>query len=487
MKKIAFLSALALCLGFTSCDNYEEPNPPAQSNPQETVLEANGLAFSQGADAADGQVISLAQYNDEGKQIEVAKVAFNQDFPASYDLKVVMEVAKDNTFGRVAQIPAVVNGNSVTVSPDDLQGGFVSVIGKNPAQATLYGRFVAYAVKGDEQVRLGGTADFTYGPLEYKVIPFPSNVVIEEAYYLIGTACDWTMTNAIKFNHGEGSPYDNPVFTLSVDITADQAAAGWWWKIVPESTFVTGNWADGPNSQFGVEENGDNSLEGMLMAKTETFEPGAGCIVDAGQYLLTINMLDGTYEFTDFVPFLYTPGDSNGWNQTASQLLFTSDGAQYHGFVYLTGGFKFTNAPDWAHINYGDGGEEGVLSNDGGAGNLSVDAAGLYYATVNTAALTYSLTQVTTFGVIGDATPNGWDASTALTPSEDFLTWTGEIDFSGSGEFKFRANDAWDINLGGDLSDLTQDGANIATPGAGTYVVTLMFNELPYSATIVKK
>ncbi|MDE5811476.1 MAG: hypothetical protein K2H61_04105, partial [Muribaculaceae bacterium] len=185
MKKIAFLSALALCLGFTSCDNYEEPNPPAQSNPQETVLEANGLAFSQGADAADGQVISLAQYNDEGKQVEVAKVDFTQEFPASYDLKVVMEVAKDNTFGRVAQIPAVVNGNSVTVSPDDLQGGFVSVIGKNPAQATLYGRFVAYAVKGDEQVRLGGSADFTYGPLEYKVIPFPSDVVIEEAYYLI--------------------------------------------------------------------------------------------------------------------------------------------------------------------------------------------------------------------------------------------------------------------------------------------------------------
>ncbi|MDE5812072.1 MAG: SusF/SusE family outer membrane protein [Muribaculaceae bacterium] len=485
MKKIALIGALALCLGFTSCDGYEEPNAPAQSNPQDAILEANGLSFTADATTAS-ETVDLAKLNDEGQVIKLATLDLTQPFPADYELKLVAQVAKSNDFSPVQEIPCAINGNSVEISPDDMQGAFLKIHGKAPDAKDVHVRLAAYAVNGTSEGRIGDP-DFFYGPFTMHVLPFPSNVVIEEAYYLIGTACDWTMTNAIKFNHGEGSPYDNPVFTLSVDITADQAAAGWWWKIVPESTFVTGDWADGPNSQFGVEENGDNSLEGMLMAKTEDFEPGAGCIVEEGQYLLTINMLDGTYEFTEYVPFLYTPGDSNGWNQTASQLLFTSDGAQYQGFVYLTGGFKFTNAPDWNHINYGDGGEAGVLSNDGGAGNLSVDAAGLYYATANTAALTYALTQVTTFGVIGDATPNGWDASTALTPSEDFLTWTGEIDFSGTGEFKFRANDAWDINLGGDLSDLTQDGANIATPGAGTYVVTLMFNELPYSATVVKK
>ena len=184
-------------------------------------------------------------------------------------------------------------------------------------------------------------------------------------------------------------------------------------------------------------------------------------------------------------PFLYTPGDSNGWTHANGQMLYTNDGAEYVGYVHLTGSFKFTDAPDWAHGNYGAGEEEGVLypgSND----NFSVAEAGLYWAKVNTAALTYSLTLINTIGVIGDATEGGWDNSTALTPSDDFLTWTGDVVLKG-GEFKFRANNGWDVNLGGDLTDLTQGGENIASPGEGTYTVTLMLNELPYQATVVKK
>ena len=49
-------------------------------------------------------------------------------------------------------------------------------------------------------------------------------------------------------------------------------------------------------------------------------------------------------------------------------------------------------------------------------------------------------------------------------------TWTGDL---GAGEFKFRANDGWDINLGGSLDDLSQNGSNIAIAEAGNYTIVL--------------
>lgn len=482
MKKIALMGALALCLGFTSCDGYEEPNPPAQANPQEPVFVIDGLAVT---DAVGTEVMDVAKYNNEGQQIPVLNVDLT-NFPTTSDLKMVMEISATNDFARVGEVETTYADGVVTVSPDAFQGAYTSYISKGPKQKSIFVRYSAYAVSGNESVRLGGP-DKYFGPYEINVLPMPSDLVIEDAYYLIGTISDWSFETAVKFNHSDLNVYDDPVFTLAVDVTEDQAAAGWWWKVIPASTYENGDWVDAKNASYGVEENGDESTEGMLVGRTDTEDCGAGCLTEGGQLLLTINLEEGTYAFTSAVTYLYTPGQANGWSQTSSQLLYTNDYTNYEGYAVLDpSGFKFSTAPDWDHTNLGDGGEEGVLSNDGGAGNLTVPALGLYWCKVNIASLTYSVTAISTIGVIGDATPAGWDASTALTPSDDFLTWTGDIVFKG-GEFKFRANDGWDINLGGDLSNLTQDGGNIASPGEGTYTVTLSLAELPYTATVVKK
>ena len=82
---------------------------------------------------------------------------------------------------------------------------------------------------------------------------------------------------------------------------------------------------------------------------------------------------------------------------------------------------------------------------------------------------------------------NGWGESTVMTPSDDFLTWTGEVTLSAGDEFKFRANDAWDVNLGGSLTNLVQGGDNLKATEAGTFIVTLDLSVNPYSATMVKK
>ena len=89
-------------------------------------------------------------------------------------------------------------------------------------------------------------------------------------------------------------------------------------------------------------------------------------------------------------------------------------------------------------------------------------------------------------GLVGSATPNGWD-----TPDQKMDydaktgTWYITIDLA-DGEVKFRLNDGWAWNLGGDLDNLTQGGANIPVT-AGNWTITLTINaNNTGSATFVK-
>ncbi|MDE6291664.1 MAG: SusF/SusE family outer membrane protein [Muribaculaceae bacterium] len=490
MRKTALYGLTAIfAFSFAACDNYEEPNPAPQTNPQESILKTDEVEVTSCVTDAPYVLEAL----DESNQDIVLASIDAPTLPEGYRLVPVVEISS-NGFGRVAEVPATIVENEgkydVCMTPDDLQGVYYANISKGPKAKEIEARFILKSVVGDGKNQMEayvGGKDNYYGPYKFTVQPFPSTLVIEQNYYILGSINGWSVEQAVKFNHSSADPYDDPVFTLKLDIPDSEAAEGWWWKIIPESTYVTGNWVDAANGSFGVAENGDEALEGLLVARTDTEDCGAGCLKTGGQLLLTINIEEGTYAFTSAVDFLYTPGDANGWNQTNSQLLYTSNYADYFGYAVLSpNGFKFCNAPDWNHINYGLAAEEGKLSTAGDAGNLTVATAGLYWCEVNTASLTYSTNLISTIGVIGDATPGGWDASTALTPDENNLVWKGTVTFGG-GEFKFRANDGWDINLGGSLSDLSQDGSNIPSPGAGTYEVTLNLASLPYSCTLVKQ
>lgn len=481
MKKIALLSALALCLGFTSCDDNDIVGIP--ENPASAIFETSGLVMTPTEETA--ATLDLKAYNDEAKNIPLSAVSVT-DFPADYELQLVMQISKDESFTRVAEVPTTIVDGVLYVNPDDLQGAYYANISKGPKEKTIYARYAGYAVKDNTTVRLGDpTFYWPNGETNYvalSVLPFPSSLVIEDNYYLLGTINGWSVAEAVKMNHAEGvSPYDDPVFTLKVDISADDAAAGWWWKIVPESTYITGNWVDGDNTAYGVAENGDESLSGMLVGRTLTEDCGAGCIKEAGPFLLTINLEDGTYDFSLAIENLYTPGNSNGWSQPSSQMLYTSDYTNYEGYAYLNGDFKFSSQANWDGINYGNADEEGKLSNDGGAGNLTAPANSLYWCKANIASLTYSLYQVNTIGAIGDF--NGWAASVALTPSADFLIWEGDVDFGdGTGTWKLRCNDDWEVSLGGSsLDDAHQCNDNLPAPGAGVHHVTLDLSALSAS------
>ncbi len=203
----------------------------------------------------------------------------------------------------------------------------------------------------------------------------------------------------------------------------------------------------------------------------------------SGDYLLKVR--SGAVEKTRRVhfrepvgfPTVYVPGAHQGWDPAAAPTLVSSNSDEsYEGYVYFANPnteFKIATQPNWDDANYGDGGN-GTLSTDGG--NLTVAEAGYYLIQVNLADsenMTWSATK-TNWGAIGNATAAGWDADQDLTFSVTEGVWKATLPLT-VGELKFRANDAWDINLGDTGMDglLENGGDNIQITTAGNYEVIL--------------
>jgi hypothetical protein len=193
-------------------------------------------------------------------------------------------------------------------------------------------------------------------------------------------------------------------------------------------------------------------------------------------------------------PLLGVVGNHQGWDlaklTAPYQLKPSAKGnSDFVGYVYLDGGFKLLEATDdlvfsWDNVAYGSGGA-GVLDPKGGDLN---EQAGYYYIKADTQKLTYSTTK-TDWGIIGSATPQGWNASTPMTFDKATNLWTVTVVLDASGKFKFRANDAWTLNYGDDGANgvLEEGGANIAVAASGTYKVTLdLSKSRAYTYTLEK-
>lgn len=183
-------------------------------------------------------------------------------------------------------------------------------------------------------------------------------------------------------------------------------------------------------------------------------------------------------------PMLYLPGAHQDWKpDTAAPIYSVNNDGIYEGYVQLGGEFKFTSQTDWNGTNYGLGAAEGQLSTDGGAGNLTVDP-GYYYIKVDVNGLTYSIKPMN-WGLIGDATPNGWDADTPLAYDPATMTLRADVKLT-DGAIKFRANGDWTDNFGGALEALVPGGDNIAVT-AGDYTVVLDLHAPVYEAKLIAK
>lgn len=474
MKKLSIiLLAAAAMIGVTACQDEKGFVEPA-TNPQLPAMTAENLVVASEIPSA----IDLTAYNNDNDRIVLGSVTKCDNLPAGYELQFVGTIAREADFVHTADLKIFVEGTTVYTTADDLEGAYVTALGKSAKPKTVYFRATAQA-KNEDAVVIFGTPETYYIEGSSTVTPIDLGIVIEDAYGLLGTINGWSVATAVPFDHEGDNGYDNPIFTMLVTINAQQAADGWWWKVVPQSTIAAGNWVDAANASFGTAVNGSDALDGNLVPRTDTQDCGAGCIKTPGIYLMTIDMENQSYNFVPQNSFLYTPGNQNGWNHNNAQWLVGEiGGTQYKGFLNLDGEFKFTSNPDWNGTNYGFA-SDGVLSTDGSAGNINA-AAGCYFATVDTEALKYTLTPITSCGLIGDF--NGWGGQQALTTT-DGKVYTGRLTVTEGQGWKVRFNDNWDINLGGDLKNLTVGGANIVVP-AGSYEVTLDLTNAPYTITL---
>lgn len=191
----------------------------------------------------------------------------------------------------------------------------------------------------------------------------------------------------------------------------------------------------------------------------------------------------GSTPADDLKDYIYEAGVNNNWGTPEQPLYSANRDGIYRGFFYAQeadrsggkGAFKFTGAfNSWEDGNYGLGhinadGLSGTLIDDENSGNI-LATPGFYRADVNLGNMTYELTPISSIGIIGPAQPGGWDTDTDLTYNPKTLAWEGTMKLAAE-EFKFRANDSWDINWGNIISNLKQDGANLKIDEAGTYFI----------------
>ncbi|HET6528266.1 MAG TPA: SusE domain-containing protein [Balneolaceae bacterium] len=202
------------------------------------------------------------------------------------------------------------------------------------------------------------------------------------------------------------------------------------------------------------------------------------------------------YEVIIVYPEIYVPGGyqaasgyTTNWEPAVAPALTSanSDG-KYEGYVYFNDPnsfFKFTDERNWTDGDWGDNGADGIL--DPGGANIEMINAGYYKINVDLNALTYSVLN-TTWGVIGDATANGWDSDQDMTYDPAAKVWTITTDLAGGKYIKFRANDAWNVEYGDDEGNGNLDfkGSNILVEETGNYTVTLNLSEYPYTYTLTK-
>jgi hypothetical protein len=215
--------------------------------------------------------------------------------------------------------------------------------------------------------------------------------------------------------------------------------------------------------------------------------------------VLNVDFNTGKFNVTAFAPpdSLYLVGGSTpaGWDPNSAIPFTKTATGVFTVWAPLTvngSGFKFLpNHGSWSGDWGQKPGEPGKLAQDGEE-NCPVAADGFYRIDVNFNTMSFTTT-LCDWGIIGSSIPPyNWSVDENLTwgGASDPYTWSISNYTVQAGEFKFRANDAWDINFGddGNNGSLEYGGANIPI-AAGTWTIKLKLNpnNWTYSVTAKKK
>lgn len=451
MKKTLLYSLAAMAsLALASCaGDYDDWANP-QANEQEASAAKYGVTFANGSEAEG----SMA---DEDGIINLVTVN-------SSDANVSGFTLKDLKVNGVA-VNGTMIGNSVQVSASELEK---LVCDQNKSRAS-----VARDLKVETQVSInlasGDAVSFTTkGKTTGKFTPTATPPLDEKGYYMLGqvNGNEWDATSPVWM-----TKMSDGVYQLKVTTEKDKN----YFKFYEGSKWdESGNWDVINKGVMGCEKDGCEDASGTIYYTGDSWgTPQSMVIAGAGTWIVTLDMNNLSYSVGK--PVLYMKGDANGWD--GYDYLSGEDGVKFTGFMYLNqNGFKFTTAPDWSGTGYGAN-----FDTAPDAANIVItEPAGYYQVDVDLSEKTYTLTPITSIGIIGSASPNGWDSDVDMTyvpynkdTKEVNGYWEVKNITLSAGEIKFRANDGWDISWGGELDHLTtKNGGNI-TVEAGTYDIKL--------------
>ena len=441
MKKTLLYSlAVMASLALASCaGDYDDWGSP-QANEQEASA-AKGVTFTNGSEAE-------ASAADADGIINLVTINVTDPNTSSYALKKV-KINGDT-------IPGKLVGNSVQVSASELEE---LVCSQNKSRAS-----VARDLKVETILSLNLTSGEALAPIGEttgKFTPAPTPAIDEQGYYMLGqvNGNEWDATSPVWMNK-----ISDGVYQLKVTTTADKN----WFKFYAGSKFVSNDWTSINAGALGCKENGSEDAFGFIIYNGDSWgELQTPVIPGAGTWIVTLDMNNLTY--TVQKPILYMAGDANGWKH--SDVLKSEDGVHYTGYMYLNqNGFKFCTQKNWNGTNYG-----GAFFGESEDNIMMTQEAGFYQVDVDLSAKTYTLTPFT-IGIIGNATPTGWDSDTNMTYNPEEHCWELKNVTLSDGEMKFRHKNDWSLSWGGELDNLTtQNGPNIAV-AVGTYDIKLEVN-----------
>lgn len=446
MKKLSFYTTVLLAAALTACneDFNEGVASPQSYGPEEAAAKITFTAT--GVDPinlgnVETELVGVATFTAPAVEEEDATLTYQMKL----DNKVILAVDEQ---GRV--------------STEDLQNAVAQIHGIRPVERTMKAVLTAYVAVG-KTVYAAPAEGF-----ELKVTP--EAPVIEGAYYLTGSL---TFNKNIAFSNSSGDVYNNPIFTVTVPALTNSDG------VIQASEFTIKSIS---GKKYGATQG--ETLEGTLVQSDDANAIQIPAGDDYKSVKITIDMMNGTYnvEKLSYANFLWVP-IADSWSPYNSATLLGVDAKLQFGMVYIENEFKLTASSSWNGGDYGYSyfmTKNGILPVDGND-NMKVSEAGIYFLKVNLYddKKEINAVKINTMGLIGDATPGGWDdnAETDMPYDEDEQCWSTTTTLTDK-TFKIRINKKWDTAIGGSLDALNADGgaSNIALDAPGEYTVKLYLN-----------
>ncbi len=433
---------MSMALLMAGCtDDYKDWAQPFQNGPEEPVSVSISVSPAAAIDFATitdetVKLFSASVSNPEGADAKYTAVITNEDGSKEQAISI-----DENLYAKTSEVESAVN----------------FLWGRRPVARTIPLKVTAYVNVNGVAIAATGNTTLT---------ATPNAPVIEEAYYITGTVNGWDNTNTdYELSNGGDDPYENSIFTVM--IPGDKVTGDIEFKVTPKSG-LGGDWSKCLTA---------SDKEGAFATNNAGGNLKVAYVKGAKFYRIQFDMMNQTWSGAglSFGDYFYEIGNESGWG-TSHALVGPDNDGKYKGYYYLNGEFKFKpNADNWDNdLEYVSGTTTSGTLTDAGGPNCPDPGEGFYEIFLDAGALNYTLTKIESVSIIGGF--NDWSGDVEMTYNAEAGCWevtTDEV----SGEYKFRANHGWDINWGGNVKGLTQDGSNLSIDaGTHTFKLYLSYN-----------